>query len=589
MIVPMKKVHIVVQKKDVVSALESLRDLGVVHVEHQDELTGQQLARRREAVKMIQEVLDILKTVKHTCEQEDLYDWTDLGTGILKNQADIEHIKEEMVKRQALMVQWEPWGDFNPADFIALEKSGVYVRLCEIFKSDLNKVPSGVIIQEISSSKGLVRCVAISREPVRLPFESVTLPAMGLREMRSRQEADKIKIEQFQKEIFDSAKYIRSLEDMLVRERNVLQFEEVEKGMREEESLEILKGYVPIDKENDVRRMAKEEQWGLLVEKPSTADVVPTVIRNPKWVDIIKPLFAFINVLPGYRELDVSLVFLIFFSIFFGILIGDAGYGLIFFLLTLFAQKKLKNKVENQAPFILMYVLSACAIIWGILTGAVFGTLLLGKIVKPIIFWLTENKNVQLVCFLLGAIHLTIAHLWRLLMRIPAVFSALAELGWIIVIWGAFFLANVMVIDRMLLGLDIERAFMIVGVGAVLIIADIISRPKDGIAVGLVLSFFSFISAFTDVVSYIRLFAVGLAGVAVANSFSEIALGLGFNSFLNGLLTSLILVVGHLFNVVLCCFGILVHGLRLNVLEFSGHLGLEWAGVKYEPFKKVNK
>ncbi|MEK6714012.1 MAG: hypothetical protein AABY41_07450, partial [Nitrospirota bacterium] len=57
----------------------------------------------------------------------------------------------------------------------------------------------------------------------------------------------------------------------------------------------------------------------------------------------------------------------------------------------------------------------------------------------------------------------------------------------------------------------------------------------------------------------------------------------------SGIFTSLILVVGHAFNIVLCGFGVLVHGLRLNVLEFSGHLGLEWTGFQYEPFKKINQ
>jgi V/A-type H+-transporting ATPase subunit I len=94
------------------------------------------------------------------------------------------------------------------------------------------------------------------------------------------------------------------------------------------------------------------------------------------------------------------------------------------------------------------------------------------------------------------------------------------------------------------------------------------------------------VNSFSDIVSYIRLFAVGMATVAVADAFNSIALGVGFGNILTGFMTALILVVGHLFNIVLGAMSILVHGLRLNLLEFSGHMGLSWAGFKYEPFSK---
>jgi V/A-type H+/Na+-transporting ATPase subunit I len=93
------------------------------------------------------------------------------------------------------------------------------------------------------------------------------------------------------------------------------------------------------------------------------------------------------------------------------------------------------------------------------------------------------------------------------------------------------------------------------------------------------------VRTFTDIVSYIRLFAVGLATVAVADTFNGMALAWGFDNPLTGLLAALILVVGHLFNMVLAAMAILVHGVRLNVLEFSSHMDLEWAGIPYQPFQ----
>ena len=303
---------------------------------------------------------------------------------------------------------------------------------------------------------------------------------------------------------------------------------------------------------------------------------------------MIKPVFGIINVLPGYREVDISPVFLIFFSVFFGILIGDAAYGSVFLILTLIFHNKLKHKVKDAAPFILMYVLSASAITWGVLTGTFLGTVLLGAKLKPVVAWLTDSKNVQLLCFTIGAVHLILAHLWRCVRRWPGS-GAWAELGWVWILWVSYGLVRSMIIlgqADMAVILDALKRMI---PGVVLITYDIARGPKSQIPVGIVLLLFSIISAFTDIVSYVRLFAVGLAGTAVADAFNQMALSIGFNNVVSGIFTSLILVVGHAFNIVLCGFGVLVHGLRLNVLEFSGHLGLEWAGFKYEPFKKIQQ
>ncbi len=119
------------------------------------------------------------------------------------------------------------------------------------------------------------------------------------------------------------------------------------------------------------------------------------------------------------------------------------------------------------------------------------------------------------------------------------------------------------------------------------------SQPKKNIfkTVGLGLGelLMSIVNMFTDIVSYIRLFAVGLATVAVADAFNQMAFGIGFNSFLAGLATAMILVLGHLLNIALGAMAILVHGIRLNVLEFSSHLNMEWAGMAYNPFRKAER
>jgi len=590
MIVPMKKLHVIVQKKDIVPALSSLRDLGSVHVEHQEELSGYQLEERREEVAILKQALDILGRFKCKLNvpQQEARDWTDTVNEILELWAQIEHYQENIAQREIHIRQWESWGDFDPQDIQALAARGIYLQLCEVPAGKETLVPKDVILEKVHFASGTCKCLAISRGKTDLPFAAIAPPPSGLGQMERMQVEDQAKIRQAQERIAELRCYFDAFQQLLVERKNVLSFEEVEKGMRAEQELALLKGYCPLDACGAIAVKAEQEQWAVLFEDPSEEDSVPTFLRNPRWVEMIKPVFSIINVLPGYREVDISPVFLIFFSVFFGILIGDAAYGSVLLISTLIFHHKLKHKVKDAAPFILMYILSASAITWGALTGTFLGTVLLGAKLKPIVGWLTQSRNVQLLCFTIGAAHLILAHLWRCVRRWPGS-GAWAELGWVWVLWTSFGLVKSMIILGQADMAVILNALKMMIPGVILIIYDIARGPKNQIPVGIVLLLFSIISAFTDIVSYVRLFAVGLAGVAVADAFNQMALTIGFNSVASAIITSLILVVGHAFNIILCGFGVLVHGLRLNVLEFSGHLGLEWTGFKYEPFKKIKQ
>jgi V/A-type H+-transporting ATPase subunit I len=100
------------------------------------------------------------------------------------------------------------------------------------------------------------------------------------------------------------------------------------------------------------------------------------------------------------------------------------------------------------------------------------------------------------------------------------------------------------------------------------------------------LSLLDSISSFSDIISYVRLFAVGLATVAVAANFNSIAAEVGFG-IPSGLISAFILFFGHTLNIIMGAMSVIVHGVRLNMLEFSGQLGMEWSGVPYKPFQEI--
>jgi V/A-type H+-transporting ATPase subunit I len=586
MIVPMKKIHLIVRKQGMHDALLKLRDLSCVHVEPLEAAAARHLGLLREDVVLLKRAVDALRAIRQKGPQESFSDWRIKAEEIARELTEIEQLTEDMTKRELLIAQWEPWGDFNPEDVERLRFKGIHLQL---FKAPAGKpvdVREGAVCQIIFTADKFYHCVAVSKEPLDFPFEIVKWPECGLDSLKALQQKGKALIEKAEQGIGGNVKYLDFLEDALLKAQDKLTFEEAASGMKQDEQLSLLKGFLPQDRCEQLTRYAKQEHWGVLIEDPSDEDRVPTLLRNPKWVEMIKPVFKLIDIIPGYKEVDVSFIFLVFFSIFFGILVGDAAYGLIYMALTMTAHIKLGKKLKEKSVFYLMYLLCLCAVIWGVLTGTYFGQKWLPAPVGPLVPWLNDMNNIQLFCFLVAGIHLTIAHLWNVILKFPR-WNFLTDIGWMAVVWAMFFAARFFVLGHPFPSFGMP--LMLTGIFLVVFFTKPNKNPLKAVGPGLGNLAMNFINSFTDVVSYIRLFAVGLATVAVADAFNDMAIAVGFNHILTALGASFILVVGHLLNMILAGLAVLVHGIRLNVLEFSGHLGLEWSGVAYHPFKKMEK
>ncbi|MCM8761441.1 MAG: hypothetical protein NC938_06755 [Candidatus Omnitrophica bacterium] len=590
MIVPMKKVAIIVRSEDSKETASKLRSMGVLHIEHQQVPKGADIASLYEDIATLSKVIGILSSPEMKGSSglkpaKILQDWRFVAKHVLDIRARIDHLEEYGIGLNARIAEWEPWGDFDPAAIEDLKKKDIFVKLYEIPSDRINEVPAGIIVQKIGDqrNKGLLRCALISRQEISLPFKEKALPAMGLAEMRSRLAEDKEMMrllkDSLRKYTFYLERFIK-IRDAFSKE---LEFHEAIHGMGSSGEIAYLVGYVPYDSVSFLKESACSNRWGIWVTDPSEDDAVPTLIRNPKWISIISPVFKLIEVVPGYKELDMSLWFLIFLSIFFGMLIGDAGYGSVFLAITLFANARLGKRVSDKSAFYLFYIFSCCAIIWGILTGALFGQEWLHGVVRPLLPALRDDRNVQSLCFFMGALHLSIAHLWRATVKIPSV-AALCDIGWTLILWGGFFLARLLI-----LGQDFPPQVLwlfMVGALLVLFFASPSKNIIKGVGHGVGALAGNFVNSFTDVVSYIRLFAVGLATVAMADSFNTMAKDVGFGNIFSSFVTVLILFIGHGLNILLGPMSVLVHGVRLNVLEFCSHADISWKGFAYRPFRE---
>ena len=185
----------------------------------------------------------------------------------------------------------------------------------------------------------------------------------------------------------------------------------------------------------------------------------------------------FMGLVPGYKEIDVSKIFMLFFVFFTGILVGDAGYGLIFLLATLFihSRRKFKRKIE----FELIYTLSTSIMLWGVLTGTYFGSHVIAEI--PFLSRLRINALAsfggnsivtQQVMFIIGAVHMSIGHLqlgWKYSNNV----RALSQLGWVAITWGLY-----LIVCQMVLGIPAPGIMLWLFIGGAVLIA-LFSNPGE--------------------------------------------------------------------------------------------------------------
>ncbi len=606
MIVPMKKITVVVLDSKRRENTAALRKLGLVHLEG---LSGSSpaLEENREKAAKIAKALQALPAEKKKTSpagKADLAAALDQASGILRTADEMKSRKDELERAVREYERIAPWGDFDPASIEDIKKAGYILRLYEIPKEKLKLFSTEARTFTVFRGKKSVgmACVADDESLFPKEWDSVPLPVKGLSELASLIDEKKASIASCEERLSASLAFKANLLAAEAEVGDTVEFEQVAAGMAREERISYVSGYIPVPKLPELRKAASANGWGLLVVDPSPEDAVPTLIKNPGWVSIIEPIFGFLGVAPGYREVDISTVFLLFFTFFFAMIIGDAGYGCIFFSLSLFLFfKEKKNTGYASRMTILLLLLTFATIVWGAVTGVWFGSKILNR--NPILSWMViprldgfVDENAQLIkhiTFVIGLVHLSIAHVWNFFRELKGSvkIKAAAQVGWLFMVWGLYFFVLFFVLDSKKFPIPaFATPMVLVGYGLVLFLGQ---QSGDGFLKGMVRGLGGFIpttlssiSVFADIISYIRLFAVGLAGVEISKSFNSMSSGMSSLGAWGIVPMVLILVAGHGLNMAMCSLSVLVHGVRLNLLEFSNHLGLEWAGSLYKPFKE---
>lgn len=616
MIVPMKKVSVIVLEYEKKTALRSLRKAGLLHIsdipvrnERSEEMLKEKEGLEKASMRIKDAVIAakankkslLAKTMEAIVDSDE---FSDLHAQVMYLIGLEKEILEQRQKSIMHRDQLKGWGDFSPVDIQDLRDQGIFLNFYKLGRKELARIRDSVEYVLLSSSGKTQKIALIGNEmPEGVIAERLDNLSFSLSEISNSIEEDTNRLMEIEQDLLEMEMYLPLYKQQISAIEQDIRFETVSAGMGNDDLVAWLSGFIPIEKVLGFKELASREKWGYILDDPTEEDQVPTLVRNSRVVAIIKPVFDIMGTVPGYREFDISMWFLMFFSLFFAMIVGDAAYGAIFLLLG--GLLHIKTKKASNAV-ILIYTLSTFTIVWGTLTGTWFGSKAILEAVPflkalvipqisnyPELFGLTATSaqnTVMQFCFIVGTLQLSLACAMNILRKIPRKdLSAMADVGWLVMIDALYFLVLMLVINA---SINMAVVSMVIASGFLLVV--IFSAQGPGIpffkglaggAAGLFTTFLNSISAFSNIISYIRLFAVGMASLAIAQSFNNMASGLlqGF-ALPAGIL---VLVIGHGLNLVMALLSVVVHGVRLNLLEFSGQLGMEWTGVVYDPFRET--
>ncbi len=575
MIVPMSKVTVLVLETDRDAALERLRDLGVIHLEAIRPAETEDVETARREWEHVQQVLEVLpRTAQGQPTGQPPEAIVRRVWEILHRRNDITDRLEEL-RYEADRIR--PFGHVDPTELRRLAERGVHVRWYRTGPREVVRVPDGVVRVEVARDKSAVYFALIGTgDWGKITAQEIAWPTRSLGELE--QEISRLETEQ-QELVRELERYAgdrAAIAELAAEFEDRFRLAEARAGMGVAgQRVVYWTGYCPRDELPRLAAMARAYGWGWIEREPSPDDRVPTLLRWPRWVEPIRPLLKFVGILPGYHEVDISGAFLLFFSLFFAMLVGDAGYGALFLAASWWGRRRWPRDLVR-----LGFMVSGATLVWGAITGTIFGVQWPNWPLR--VAWLTNEDHIKWLCFVIAVVHLSLAHLWNIV-RFGFTTASLAQLGWLGITWTMFFAANTMVLDRPF------PSFMAYAFAASVGLVVLFMTPWPQLKTewfNHVMLPLTIVGNFVDVVSYIRLYAVGTASYAVADNLNRLLMPM-LGSWRTALIAAVFLLVAHALNIALSLMGVMVHGVRLNTLEFSGHIGLQWTGVPYRPFRRV--
>ena len=448
---------------------------------------------------------------------------------------------------------------------------------------------------EVNRIGSRIYFITITKEGTlpELEVESVKSPVMSLSRLAARCED----LEQQMKSVDDklaaiAGEKLLSLQVAQANIRSQIEFSKVVLSTEQaaDDKLMLLQGWAPATQIPEITNFLNQQEAYFEIADPTPEDNVPIQLNNKGFFRLFEPIMK-LYMLPKYNELDLTPFFAPFFMLFFGLCLGDSGYGLFMVLGVTVYRMLAKNVGASMKPILtLVQILGASTFFCGMLTGTFFGFNLYGNDIpffnKMRDLFFLDNQWMFNLSLILGAVQIIFGMILKAANQTIqfGLKYALSTIGWIIVLVStalAFLLG-----DTMPMGGTVH--LVILGLAGVLIF--LLNSPGKNIFLNIGLGLWDSYNMATgllgDILSYVRLFALGLSGGILASVFNSLAAGMSPDNAIAGpIVMVLIFLIGHSINMFMNILGAMVHPMRLTFVEFFKNSGYEGGGKEYKPFK----
>ena len=616
MISKMNKLSFLIYHKEYEMFLEKLRELGVVHIEKREgaemDANLQAFMQKRTAYQSLLKSMTLAAASfdgKATAQSDLTIE--EVVDGYESQQEHIQALNMQLPVLDKEIDAMEVWGEFDWNVIDRLKANGWQMQFyCCPEKSFDATWTDEYNATVINRRGGQSYFVTVNQMPVELEAEAVRLPKQRLSELVREQEELKATIQKANEDLdlfcVNNIPVVEKALETLESDINLMEVEQLGGERMAEGAIVMMDGWVPVENDAEVRKMLDESGVYYEIRPAEKEDNAPIKLKNGKVSRLFEVLTKMYG-MPDYGEFDPTPLFAPFYALFFGMCVGDAGYGLLLIVLGLYLKKKLSKSMAGLMN--LLITLGAATTIVGAVFNTFFGASLtdldLPQWMNSLVItgkWDgTSYDKTMVIALLVGMFHICFA------MTVKAICStarygfknALSDWGWWLLVGGSVVVATLNYLGV----IDMEVSKMaFIGIGGVAAIGiyllnNIRRNVFANIGAGLWDTYNMATGLMGDLLSYLRLYALGLAGGMLGGVFNTLGMQLrdSMGDFLFGIpgwiCFGLIFVAGHGLNIALSCLSGYVHSIRLTFVEYFKNSGYDGKGVEYKPFssKKNDK
>ncbi len=591
----MRKYAFLVHPADYEGFLDELRTLGVLHVRQKKDLPVQEeLSENERCLKDVESALKLVQLRQKEDKPGGLAPrdaaGPELARRIWSRQEELETTRQKWQVLNKELHYLAPWGEFSLDTLRRIAEAG---WVCSFYTCPLRKFQAEwaeahylFVVSELPPDVHFVMLHPPGERP-ELDAEQLPAPQHDPTGLRAAAAELQHHIDDLEHDLDGFAAGIPVLEAVQAELQEHTDKEQVFRHSTPaaEGAVMALEGFVPRQVEDKLKSAFENRSFIYWAENPTPEDEPPILLKNGRFARLFEPiskLFA----LPAYNELDLTPYFAPFFMLFFGFCLGDAGYGIVILLGTLWYRSK--AKAELKPVLTLAHFLGAATILFGLLTGTVFGINLL----EADYAWMGHARKIMIdsqqafnLALALGLVQTLFGLVLQAINRARQYSLAygMPPIGWIILLLS--------LLDIGMLKALAPYSAWTAWFGVALIV--FFSSPKGGILgrVGKGLwDLYGITGFFGDLLSYVRLFALGISSAILGFVINDIAMQIkGVAPVIGPVLFVVFLIVGHGANLLISSLGSFVHPMRLTFVEFYKNAGFSGGGKAYEPFASRKK